>query len=141
MDVAAERLTERLVDHAASACFGGAVAFAAYAAMAPIVALPALAALTAAAGALAYAMACHLLGRIERAASAAPLDELLLDEALVAPDGNSTLVRLFDPAAMPTSRQIAALTGRMAIDPSLAAPPDASQALRDALGELRRSLR
>ena len=50
--------------------------------------------------------------------------ELLLEDALVAPDGDSRVVRLFDPSA---TRQ--------------AAPPDASQALYDALASLRRSLR
>jgi hypothetical protein len=48
--------------------------------------------------------------------------ELLLDDA--AAGGDSRVVRLFDPSASPR-----------------AAPPDASQALYDALAKLRRSLR
>lgn len=50
--------------------------------------------------------------------------ELLLDDALLAPDEDSRVVRLFDPSAAPQ-----------------AAPPDASQALYEALAGLRRSLR
>lgn len=50
--------------------------------------------------------------------------ELLLENALGAPGEDSRVVRLFDPSAAPQ-----------------AAPPDASQALYDALASLRRSLR
>jgi hypothetical protein len=50
-------------------------------------------------------------------------DELVLDDVLTELSSQSRVVRLFDPAAMPS-----------------AASPDASQALLDALAELRRSL-
>jgi hypothetical protein len=67
-----------------------------------------------------------------------PLD---LDDILAQLEPDSRVVRLFDPAAMPTPGQ---LKGR--IDDHLhqgAGPPqsDAAQALADALAELRRSLR
>ena len=52
-------------------------------------------------------------------------DELLLDDVLVQPEPDSRVVQLFDPMPRPTAG---------------AALPDASQALSDALRELRRSL-
>jgi hypothetical protein len=58
-------------------------------------------------------------------------DALVLDDMLAKPGPDSRVVRLFDPAAMPTSEQ----------DAEKSAPADASQALHDALAELRRSLR
>jgi hypothetical protein len=69
-------------------------------------------------------------------------DELLLDDILAEIGQNSRVVRLFDPATMPTPGQLNARIVRHLNDgTSPAAPPDASQALYDALAELRRSLR
>ncbi len=136
MDVAAARRTERLIDHGASACLGGASAFAAFAALAALTEQPALGALAVAIGAAAYWLSWRVLRAIAPAAAGA----LLLDDELPAPESDSTVVRLFDPAAMPASHPFAAAPGRLVNDPPLAAPPDASQALHDALNALRRSL-
>jgi hypothetical protein len=78
----------------------------------------------------------------------APAEELLLTEALAHVGSASRVVRLFEPAAIPTAGELkaridrhvaAGRQGRAHHDQ--AAPPDASQALFDALTELRRSLR
>lgn len=67
--------------------------------------------------------------------------ELLLDTALAHFGPDSRVVRLFDPAAMPTPGELKARIDRHLDGSSQAAPADASQALYDALAELRRSLR
>ena len=80
-----------------------------------------------------------LLTDADRLDSAVPLE---LDDILARIGPDSRVVRLFDRKAMPTPRQL-----KTRIDSHLeqAAPshaqPDASQALSDALAELRRSLR
>ncbi|MEO7635919.1 MAG: hypothetical protein ABIS38_09785 [Sphingomicrobium sp.] len=125
MDTAAARLIEKLVDHGACAALTGAAAFAGFAAFGQPAA-PLLA------GALAYPLCWLALSRIAPAVGAAPLGELMLDQPLIVPAGESRVVRLFDPTKMPADRPSAAV---------LAPSPDASQALRDALSELRRSLR
>lgn len=69
-------------------------------------------------------------------------DPLELDDILhdVAPDAR--VVQLFDPAAMPTPAQIKARIDRhLQRGAQSAALPDESQALVDALTELRQSLR
>jgi hypothetical protein len=69
-------------------------------------------------------------------------EELLLDDVLAAVGADARVVRLFDPAGMPTPGQI-----KTRIDAHLgtATRPvpgsDASQSLFDALNELRRSMR
>jgi hypothetical protein len=69
-------------------------------------------------------------------------ESLVLDDILAEMGPDARVVRLFDPKAMPTPNQL-----RSRIDSHLAKaqPPagasDASQALADALAELRRSLR
>jgi hypothetical protein len=76
--------------------------------------------------------------RVSRPASNA----LVLDDILTELGPDSRVVRLFDPKAMPTPAQL-----KTRIDDHLGrgSPPvplsDASQALSDALAELRRSLR
>jgi hypothetical protein len=83
-----------------------------------------------------------------------PLDELLLTDAdrlhpegeealelndiLTKIDSDHRVVRLFDPSAKPTPGQLKARIDRH-LEGALT-PPDASQALFDALAELRRSL-
>lgn len=66
-------------------------------------------------------------------------DELVLDDALADPEPDSRVVRLFDPAAMPADSQgfDRQFGGAIAVP----APPDASQALLEALTKLRHSLR
>jgi hypothetical protein len=69
-------------------------------------------------------------------------NELLLDDILAEIDPDSRVVRLFDPATMPTPAQLNARIERHLNRGTFsAAPPDASQALYDALADLRRSLR
>jgi hypothetical protein len=67
---------------------------------------------------------------------------LVLDNILDKLGPDSRVVRLFDPAAMPSPGQLDARIERHLRDgTSQAAPPDASQALHEALADLRRSLR
>ena len=74
-----------------------------------------------------------------------PQDEepLLLDDVLAELDAESRVVRLFDVNRMPTPGQLDARIREHLGSPraAAAAPPDATQALHDALAELRRSLR
>lgn len=73
---------------------------------------------------------------------AANPDELILDDILVELQPESRVVRLFDPAAMPTPGQLKARIDRHLGDAEpTAGLADASQALHEALDELRRSLR
>ena len=68
-------------------------------------------------------------------------DPLVLDDILAELGPDSRVVRLFDPAAMPTAGQLKARIDRhLATGTSAASPPDASDALHEALAELRRSL-
>lgn len=68
-------------------------------------------------------------------------DALVLDDILAELGPNSRVVRLFDPAAMPTAGQLKARIDRhLAGESAVASPPDASAALHEALAELRRSL-
>ena len=69
-------------------------------------------------------------------------DELLLDDVLAQLGPDSRVVRLFDRAAMPTPGELRARIDRhLDHGRDSAGTPDASQALHDALAELRRSLR
>jgi hypothetical protein len=68
-------------------------------------------------------------------------DELLLDDVLAELGPDSRVVRLFDPASMPTPGELRARIDRhLTAGGGAAAPADASQALHDALAELRRAL-
>ena len=69
-------------------------------------------------------------------------EPLELDDVLAEIGPDARVVRLFDPAAMPTPGQLKARIDRH-LDQGVSgsAPPDASQALYDALSELRRSMR
>jgi hypothetical protein len=69
--------------------------------------------------------------------------ELLLDDVLAELGPDSRVVRLFDPAAMPTPAELQARIARHlgSARPGPAPEVDASQALHEALAELRRSLR
>ena len=69
-------------------------------------------------------------------------DPLLLDDILAELGPDSRVVRLFDPAAMPTAGQLRSrIEDRLARNSLSNQPQDASQALHEALAELRRSLR
>ena len=161
---------EKNIDRAASALFAAAVAYAAYALLAPHSARPLPGAESAGIAALAYLLGVRALHAVQpqprrlpvpvfdvRQIEDAELPELLLDEHHEEPGGieqqplvlddilaevepDSRVVRLFDRAAMPTPGQLNARIERhLTGDPS--APHDASEALHEALEELRRSLR
>lgn len=69
-------------------------------------------------------------------------DALVLDDVLTELGEDSRVVRLFDPAAMPTPGQLKSRIDRhlgSSIPPGTS--PDASQELHEALAELRRTLR
>jgi len=171
MQAGSVALIERNVDRAASALFAAAAGYAAYAALAWRSAQPLPIAEAAAGAALAYWLCVHVLNAVQprkrrlpvpvfdvRQIEEAQLPELLLTETwnepapaeaepLVLDDilaelrPDSRVVRLFDPAAMPTPGQFSARIERhLAGSSSPAAAEDASQALHDALAELRRSL-
>lgn len=79
----------------------------------------------------------------EFAAPAASADpELLLDDILAQLGPDSRVVRLFDPAAMPTPGELKARIDRhLGQSPADQRPVDASAALHEALDELRRAIR
>ena len=80
-----------------------------------------------------------LLTDVDRYQPRAP--ELVLDDILAEPGPDARVVRLFDPRAMAAAEEIRPDPGRhLSERPSPTAPPDASQALLDALAQLRRSL-
>lgn len=157
---------EKGVDGAASALFAGAAAYAVFVATA---AGPMRAAETAAVAVLAFALCLRALSAVTAEARKlpvpvfdvreidaiepaellltdpylpAPEEPLVLDDVLAEIGPDSRVVRLFDPAAMPTAGQLNERIERHLGRGAPPAPPhDASQALHDALAELRRSLR
>jgi hypothetical protein len=69
-------------------------------------------------------------------------DALMLDDVLAELEPDSRVVRLFDPSAMPRPGGFEVrIDQHLGAGPSQSPSPDASQALYDALAELRRSLR
>ena len=82
--------------------------------------------------------------RLTAAPSAKAVEELLLDDVLTAAAPNSRVVQLFDPSRMPTAGELKSRIDRHLRNggrPAAPEPqPDASQALFDALADLRRSL-
>ena len=66
--------------------------------------------------------------------------ELMLDDELLPPGPEARVVRLFDVSAMPTPGELKARIDQHLAGPQ-SAPPDASQALFEALADLRSSLR
>ena len=66
-------------------------------------------------------------------------DELVLDDVLARLEDFSRVVRRFDRSAMPTPDELKSRIDRHLETPA-SAPPDASQALHDALSQLRRTL-
>ena len=72
-------------------------------------------------------------------ASEEPLD---LEDVLAQINSEARVVRLFDPAAMPTAGELKdRIDDHLDEMPDAARSADAAQALHDALAELRRSLR
>lgn len=163
---------EKNIDRAASALFAAAAACAAYAALAARSAAPLPMAECAAVAALAYLLSVRSLAAVQPRRRRLPVpvfdvrqiadaelpellltdrcedpavpeqDPLLLDDILAELEPDSRVVRLFDPAAMPTPGQLNHRIERhLATDSSAPAPNDASEALHEALEELRRSLR
>jgi hypothetical protein len=161
---------ERNVDRAASALFAGAIGYAAYRWFAGSVAQPVLGAETGGIAAFAYLLAVRTLKSVrpqprklpvpifdvrqvdgfdqsellltERYEAPAAADPLVLDDILAQLGPDSRVVRLFDPAAMPTPGQLnSRIEQHFERDAPAVAPQDASQALHDALAELRRSIR
>jgi hypothetical protein len=161
---------ERNADLAASAVFAASVGYAAFIALQPSVAQPALGAIAVAIAAVAYWLCLRALGALEPrvqfpvpifdvrtidppatgepAATAvdgvgpdAAEEPLVLDDILAELDPEARVVRLFDRSAMPTPGQLKErIDGHLDQAASPASIPDASQALSDALAELRRSL-
>ena len=79
-----------------------------------------------------------LLTDADRLQPASGVEPLILDDVLAEMGPDSRVVRLFDRKAMPTPGQ---LKSRIDEHLSRGSMPDASQALHDALADLRRSLR
>ncbi|HET7604495.1 MAG TPA: hypothetical protein VFK28_00310 [Sphingomicrobium sp.] len=161
---------EKSVDRLAALLFAAACAFAAYAWLRAGAAPPLLAAETAAAGLLALYLSLRMLSAVQPASprlpvpifdvrEVEPFDEtagaladsaqpplpageepLLLDDILTEIDPDSRVVRLFDPAAMPTAGELQSRIDRH-LEGSAERNADAAQALHDALAELRRSIR
>ena len=157
---------ERNVDRVASALFAVAAGYAVYAALGWHSAQPFAFAQAVVASAVAYWLCLRTLNAVQPQPRRLPvpvfdvrhIDEaeaeevlltevhqqrreaaeepLVLDDILAELQPDSRVVRLFDRAAMPTPGEISAR-----IDRHLAgeASPDASQALHDALAQLRRS--
>jgi hypothetical protein len=83
-----------------------------------------------------------LTHRVEEPAASQSEDALVLDDILAKLGPDSRVVRLFDPAAMPTAGELKSRIDRHLDDEvSAQQDADAAQALHDALAELRRSIR
>ncbi len=80
--------------------------------------------------------------RVDRARSSGVDDVLVLDDILTELGDESRVVRLFDVSAMPSPAQLKARIDRhLDRTHSQGTPPDAAEALHEALAELRRSLK
>ena len=161
---------EKIADRAAAALLGLAVAYAAYRLLPPV-AQPQRIALCSLGFMLAYLLSGYLLHRVEGDHQRFPLPDfapaddlpqelpellltdeyrtekpsgeepLLLDDVLGELKSDSRVVQLFDAARMPTPGQLDARIRRHLESGRSTAAPDASQALHEALAELRSSLR
>jgi hypothetical protein len=165
MDAGTVKRVEAGVCAGAAALFAAAVGFALYRWLEPDMVQPQLGTCAGVGVVVAFAACWQALARVDRrepdfrmplidlGAASRPAelvltdadrldDELLLDDVLadIAPD--SRVVRLFDPATMPTAGQLKARIDRHLNRGTSNPPaPDASQALYDALAELRIELR
>jgi hypothetical protein len=145
MDSNAANPLERMIDAAAAAIFAGATGFACV--RLSLGFHPAIASGAAFIAAFA-ALRCVPRGErrrplprfeIEPMALIEP-DELLLDDILAELSPDARVVRLFDAAQVPTAGELHANIDRHLRANSRDEPPDAAQALSDALRDLRRSL-
>ena len=68
------------------------------------------------------------------------IEELLLDDVLAKPEPRSRVVRLFDPRQEFSPAELRTSIDRHVSASGASHPPDATQALNDALAQLRRSL-
>ena len=160
---------ETSVDRAAATLFALACAYAAHLWFSATARPPIAAAETAAAGVLAFALSYRALRSIgpQSARLQVPIfdvrdveepelllterfepssedrpEELLLEDILTELEPDSRVVRLFDPAAMPTAGELKSRIDRHLDEGVTAAQnEEAAQALHDALAELRRSIR
>ena len=159
---------EKHVDHAAAALFALACGYAAYAwfdgntlqltesaaaaALAYLVSVRALAAIAVPLKPRVPIFDVREVGLMElpelllterhHAPAANSEDELVLDDILAKLGSESRVVRLFDPAQMPTAGELNdRIERRLASSAPLDPSSDATQALHDALAELRRSIR
>lgn len=155
---------------AASGVFAFACAYAAYEWLAASLTQPADAAASAAAAAIAFLCCARALTAVgddrERLPTPAfevrdyapnsyqellltdryepeqPSEPLILDDILAQIEPNSRVVSLFDRDSMPTPAQLKSrIDAHLGRGPAGPPPADASQALHDALAELRRSMR
>ena len=157
MEAETVRRIEAAVDAAASATFAAAVGGAAYALLKGQSSAPALLAEPAIAAVAALLLGYGLLRLVQPRIESAPVpifdvrqiepmavtaaeEPLLLDDILAELGPDSRVVRLFDRAAMPSPGELKERIDRH-LDAGTAFTGDASQALHDALAELRRSLR
>jgi hypothetical protein len=168
MDAAPARKIEKNVERLASALFGAAVGYAAYQWFALFVPQPRLGALTGGAFAIGYLMCTRTLNAFHgerrrypvpvfdlRTIEPVPLEvleltdadrvpqpePLELDDVLAELGPDARVVRLFDRSAMPTPGQLKARIDSHLGQGPAASVSDASQALSDALAELRQALR
>ena len=80
--------------------------------------------------------------RLLSQAASSDSEVLLLEDVLMAVELDSRVVRLFAAQPLPTAGELGASIDRhLHSNGFVASPPDATQALSDALAELRRSLR
>lgn len=82
----------------------------------------------------------ELLAEADRSIEAEEQDELVLDDILAALDADSRVVRLFEPGANSPPAQLKEKIGHHLGSARPAGPVDDSQALHEALSDLRRSL-
>jgi hypothetical protein len=172
METALANKIETNAVRAAAACFAGACGYAAWSWLSAFVTQPALGAETGGAAALAYLCCLRVLGAVDARPHARPIpifdlrayeplgetellltewyevdasvtaEPLVLDDVLAELKPDSRVVRLFDPASMPTPGELKSRIDRhLANEAPTAGAPDATQALHDALAELRRAIR
>jgi hypothetical protein len=162
---------ETSVDRAASTLFALACGYVGYLWFSATAAMPLAGAEAAAPALLGYLLSSRMLGAVQPKArklpvpifdvrdvepieepelllterfepSAGAAEELLLDDILAELEPDSRVVRLFDPAAMPTAGEMKSRIDRhLDGQASAAQASEAAQALHDALAELRRSIR
>jgi hypothetical protein len=171
MKAASAHRIEKTVDSVASALFATAVGYAAYSWLSRQVGNPVLPLESGAATAVALLLSHRMLSAVgpstrqdpvsifdvreidEMPADEEPLElvdifeppseePLDLEDILAELGSESRVVRLFDPAAMPTPAELKdRIDDHLDEMPDAARSADAAQALHDALAELRRSLR